>query len=67
MSDKILQLIVIVVSGVIIADLVANSAGTKVLFQGFNTLFSIGIRPTDVSGIKTTPLANNSQPKSKAA
>ena len=55
-----MKLVLIIVAGVIVADLVAHAAGTKVLFQGADTLFSIGINPTNTTGIKTvTPAVNN--------
>lgn len=65
MSDKIFHLILIVVSGVILADLVAHVSGTSALVNGFGTLFAIGTQPTNVGNIKTTPMANN-QATSKA-
>lgn len=61
MRDKIFQLIIIVVAGVILADLVAHAAGTSTLVNGFGTLFTIGTQPTNVNAIKTiksTSVAN---------
>lgn len=61
MSDKIFQLIIIVVAGVIIADLVAHVSGTSTLLSGIGTLFAIGTQPTNVGAIKpikVTPVAN---------
>lgn len=60
MTDKIFHLIMIVVAGVIIADLVAHAAGTSALLGGFGTLFAIGTQPTNVKNIKTTPVTNGS-------
>lgn len=57
-GDKIFQLVLVVVAGVILADLVANAAGTSALLNGFNTLFTIGTQPTNVNAIKVTPVAN---------
>ncbi len=54
-------LILIVIAGVIVADLVANAAGTNVLFSGIEMLWHIGINPTETQGIKqikTTPISN---------
>lgn len=57
--NNIYKLILIVVTGVIVADLVAHSEGTSSLFSGFGTLFTIGTQPTNTKAIKTiTPLAN---------
>lgn len=62
MSNKIFELILLVVAGVIVADLVAHAAGTGALLSGFNTLFTIGTQPTNTSAIgnamKVTPVAN---------
>lgn len=58
MTDKLFHLIIIVVAGVILADLVAHVAGTTALVNGFGTLFAIGTQPTNVKAIKTTPVAN---------
>lgn len=57
-SDKIFHLILIVVTGVIIADLVAHVSGTNALVSGFGTLFAIGTQPTNTKAIKSTPVAN---------
>jgi hypothetical protein len=59
-SDKIFHVILIVVGGVILADLVAHAAGTSALLNGVGTLFAIGTQPTNTAAIKTTPVANNS-------
>jgi len=56
---KIEKLIIVVVIGVIIADLVAHIAGTTAVFKGFNMLWSIGTQPTNTANIKTTPVANH--------
>jgi hypothetical protein len=65
MSDKIFHLILIVVAGVILADLVAHVAGTTTIVDGFGTLFAIGTQPTNVNAIKTikTPVANTGNRK----
>jgi hypothetical protein len=56
---KVLHLALIVVGGVILAGLVTHPEGTRVFFDGINTLWSIGVRPTDTSAIKTsTSVAN---------
>ncbi len=58
---KALHLLYIVVGGVILAGLISHAAGTQAFFNGVNTLWSIGIRPTDTSAIKTsTSVANES-------
>jgi hypothetical protein len=54
-------LIIIVIAGVIIADLVANALGTSVLLSGIEMLWHIGINPTETQGIKqikSTPVEN---------
>lgn len=56
---KIEKLILVVVFGVILADLVAHVAGTKAVFKGANMLWSIGTQPTNTANIKTTPMTNN--------
>ena len=56
---KIEKLILVIVFGVIVADLVAHIAGTTAVFKGFNMLWSIGTQPTNTANIKTTPVANN--------
>ena len=58
-GNKVFQLILIVVAGVIVADLVAHADGTSALINGVGTLFAIGTQPTNTNAIKTvTPLAN---------
>lgn len=58
-GDKLFQLILLVVAGVIVADLVAHAAGTSTLAAGLGTLFTIGTQPTNTKAIKTiTPVAN---------
>jgi len=56
---KIEKLILVIVFGVIIADLVAHVAGTTEVFKGLNLLWGIGTQPTNTANIKTTPVANN--------
>lgn len=51
---KIENLIILVVSGVILADLVAHVAGTKALFSGFHILWDIATEPTDTNLLSTT-------------
>jgi len=64
---KLDHLILVIVAGVILADLVAHVAGTNALFNGFNILWSIGTRPTDAAAIKTsTSVTNNSSGSKKA-
>jgi hypothetical protein len=58
---KIEKLIIVIVAGVILADLVAHVAGTKAVFSGLNMLWSIGTQPTNTANIKTTPVANTSK------
>jgi len=58
MNDKIFHLILIVVAGVIVADLVAHVAGTSALFSGFGTLFAIGTQPTNTNAIKTVKVSS---------
>lgn len=60
---KIEHLIMVVVAGVIIADMVAHVAGTTSLFNGFTMLWNIGTQPTNTSLIKTTPVANTQKGK----
>jgi hypothetical protein len=52
------HLLLLIIAGVIIADFVAHAAGTKAFFGGLNTLWTIGVRPTDVSAIKSTSVTN---------
>lgn len=62
MKTNTFHLILIVVAGVIIADLVAHAAGTSALAGGFGTLFSIATQPTNTAAIKKiTPVVNNSE------
>lgn len=58
---KFEQLIILIVVGVIVADFVSHVAGTQALFEGFRTLWSIGINPTDTAAIRTTPMANSAE------
>lgn len=55
---KFEQLVIIVVSGVILADLVAHVAGTNALFNGIRILWDIGTQPTNTS-LLSTPTANH--------
>jgi hypothetical protein len=57
---KIEHLIMVIVGGVILADMVAHVAGTKALFHGFNILWAIGTNPTDTSLISTS--TSNTKP-----
>lgn len=66
MTDRIFHLILIVVAGVIIADLVAHVSGTNALVNGVGMLFAIGTQPTNTSAIKTTPVANTNSGSKKA-
>ena len=66
MTNRLFHLILVVVAGVIIADLVAHVSGTTALFNGFGTLFAIGTQPTNTSAIKTTPVANTNSGSKKA-
>lgn len=43
MAGHVINLFVIMAAGVIIADMVANAAGTKALFDGFGNLWKIGV------------------------
>jgi H+/gluconate symporter-like permease len=43
MAGQVMNLFVIVAFGVILADLVANSGGTNVLFSGMANLWQIGV------------------------
>lgn len=54
---KIENLIILIVAGVIVADMVAHVAGTNALFNGFRILWDIGTQPTNTS-LLSTPLAN---------
>lgn len=58
-SDRIFHLIIVVVAGVILADLVAHVAGTTSLVNGIGMLFSIGTQPTNTAAIKSTTVTNN--------
>lgn len=51
---KLEYLLVVVIAGVILADMVANVPGTNALFHGFNMLWSIGTQPTNTSLIQTS-------------
>lgn len=51
---KIEHLLMVIVAGVIIADLVANAAGTKALFGGVDMLWNIGTQPTNTKLISTS-------------
>lgn len=66
MTDRVFHVILIVVAGVIIADLVAHVSGTTTLFNGFGMLFNIGTQPTNTGLIKTTPVANTHSGSGKA-
>lgn len=59
---KLEHLIIVIVAGVILADAVANIAGTNALFSGFGLLWNIGTQPTNTSLIKT-PTANTKKGK----
>jgi antitoxin (DNA-binding transcriptional repressor) of toxin-antitoxin stability system len=63
MKGSAFHLILIVVAGVIVADLVAHAAGTSALAGGFNTLFTIATQPTNTGAIKVTPTVNNGSRK----
>lgn len=65
-STSIFHLIMIVVAGVIVADLVAHVSGTTTLFKGIGTLFTIGTQPTNTSAIKRTTVTNTSTGTVKA-
>lgn len=43
MAGHVMNLFVIMAVGVILADLVANSTGTKALFDGTGNLWKIGV------------------------
>lgn len=58
-SANVFHLIMVVVAGVIIADLIAHVAGTTALFSGLNTLFTIGTQPVNTKAIKSTSVTNN--------
>ncbi|HWV47409.1 MAG TPA: hypothetical protein VN039_15535 [Nitrospira sp.] len=62
-GDKVFHLILVVVAGVIVADLIAHASGTSTLLSGFNTLFTIGTQPTKTSAIKVTPVTNTGSRK----
>lgn len=51
---KFEHLVMVIVGGVILADLVAHVAGTKSIFNAFNILWDIGIEPTDTKLLSTT-------------
>jgi hypothetical protein len=51
---KLEHLLMVIVAGVIIADLVAHAAGTSALFSGVNMLWGIGIEPTNTGLIHTS-------------
>lgn len=55
---KFEHLLMIVVTGVILADIVANVGGTTALFNGVNMLWGIGTQPTNTKLLSTT-MANN--------
>jgi len=62
---KLAHLLYVIIGGVIIADLVAHASGTTSLFKNFNTLWTIGVRPTDTAAIKTSTSATNGTSGSK--
>lgn len=43
MAGQVMNLFVIMAGGVILADLVANSTGTKTLFDGLANMWKIGV------------------------
>lgn len=51
---KFEHLVVVVVGGVILADLVAHVSGTNSLFNAFHILWDIGTEPTDTKLLSTT-------------
>lgn len=61
---KIEQLVILVIAGVILADLIANVAGTNALFRGFGILWDIGTQPTNTSVLSST-MANRPTTTSK--
>lgn len=67
---KIEQLVIVVIAGVILADLIANAAGTTSLFRGFGILWDIGTQPTNTSLLSSTmanrPTAKPGPPTLKA-
>jgi hypothetical protein len=49
--DRVLHLVLIIIGGVILADLINNATGTKALFTGFDQMFQIFINPTNTKGL----------------
>ena len=48
---KVGSILLLIVVGFIVADMVANQAGTKALFSGVNKVWQIMINPLNTKGL----------------